>query len=56
MKVRKVIGVFVAIIGVVTAVSVTDNSACVDLIRGLGISFVAIGILVGGFLRKEVVK
>ena len=43
MKVRKIIGGFVAIVGLVLAVCTADNSAYEVLLRGIGIGMVAVG-------------
>ena len=43
MKARKIIGGFIAIIGITAAVSVCDGSAHEMLIRGIGVAMFAIG-------------
>jgi hypothetical protein len=49
MKVRQIIGGFIAIIGITAAISVPDNSAHEMLIRGIGVALFAIGAFVGKF-------
>jgi hypothetical protein len=55
MKARKIIGGFIAIIGITAAVSVCDGSAHEMLVRGIGIALFAIGAFIGRFFdfQKE---
>lgn len=49
MKARKIIGGFIAIIGMTAAISVCNGSAHEMLIRGIGVALFAIGAFVGKF-------
>ena len=53
MKARKIIGSFIAIIGMVAAVSVCDGSAHEMLVRGIGVAMFAIGAFIGRFFDSQ---
>ena len=53
MKTRKLIGGFIAIVGVTAAVSVCDGSACEMLIRGIGVAMTFTGMFIGKFFQTK---
>ncbi|MBQ3991475.1 MAG: hypothetical protein II630_11515 [Bacteroidales bacterium] len=56
MKVRQIVGGFIAIVGITAAVSVCDGSAHEMLIRGIGVALFAIGAFVGKFFDFQNTK
>ena len=56
MKVRQIVGGFIAIVGITAAVSVCDGSAHEMLIRGIGVALFAIGAFVDKFFDFQNTK
>jgi hypothetical protein len=56
MKVRQIVGGFIAIIGMTAAISVCDGSEHEMLIRGIGIAMFAVGAFIGKFFDFQNTK
>jgi hypothetical protein len=56
MKVRQIVGGFIAIIGMTAAISVCDCSEHEMLIRGIGIAMFAVGAFIGKFFDFQNTK